>query len=84
MAITFLRTRARLVTLIIGFSLVIMVLLSNITPAAASGGVSVERYYYSDASMTQQVGMSILSCTGGFQKSGKITSHYIEYKDPCW
>ena len=84
MAMVFLRTRARLVTLVFGFSLLIMLLLSNITPAAASGGVSVERYYYSNASMTQQVGMSFLSCTGGFQKSGKITSYFIEYKDPCW
>lgn len=83
MATTLLRARSRLIALIAGASLLMLVLLSNITPAAASGGYMVERYYYSNASMTQQVGMSILGCTGGFHKVGTITSYFIEYKDPC-
>ena len=78
-----LRSRKRLVTLVVGLSLLVMLLLSNIAPAAAAGGFMVERTYYSNASKTKEVGMSILSCTGGFVKKGTITPYFIEFKDPC-
>jgi hypothetical protein len=79
-----LRSRTRLVTLVVGLSLLALLVLANIAPAAAAGGFMVERTYYSDASKTKEVGWSILSCTGGFVKKGTITSHFVEFKDPCW
>ena len=77
------RSRSRLVALIVGFSLLIMLMVSSIAPAVASPSSSVDTYYFSNASMTKQVGESHLSCAGVFVKKGKITPYFISTDDPC-
>ena len=56
MAVTLLRSRSRMAALVAGFCLLVMLMVSNIAPAVAGPAFSVEKYYYSDASMTATSG----------------------------
>ena len=65
-------------------------LLGILPLALASAGVAyalpsneVETTYYSDASMTTEVGGSFLACQGGFNRWGKYSHYRVRFSTPC-
>jgi hypothetical protein len=43
----------------------------------------VEVIYYSDASMTDEVGYRYTACQGGVYRSGRLTRYAVSFSTPC-
>ena len=43
----------------------------------------VEIIYFSDASLTNEVGYRLLACQGGIYREGRTSRHYVRFQSPC-
>jgi len=79
------RTRSRVIALGVGCSVISMLMLASVMSAAAGPAYSIDTYYFSNASLTKQVGETHLYCYGGFRKKGTVPTPYtVTYTEPCY
>jgi hypothetical protein len=43
----------------------------------------VETFYFSDATLTEEVGYQILACSGARYREGQVTRHSARIQTPC-
>lgn len=53
------------------------------SPAYALPAIGYERIYYSDATMSQEVGMRVLTCNGTRDAWGVVTPYMWELTEKC-
>lgn len=56
---------------------------SVVTQSFALPANEVETWYYSDATLTEEVGYTLLSCSGGIYREGRRTQYAVRFTDPC-
>lgn len=62
---------------------ILPLLLASAGGAYALPANEVETTYYKDASMETEVGGSLLSCQGGFNRWGKYSRFRVRFLTPC-
>ena len=77
------RVSRRIAIGLVTLTLVALVAVVFVTTRATAVGEHVEITYYSDASLTDAIGMGIKTCTGKLHRYGSVSVYSTAWSVPC-